>query len=302
MNVVMAARLGDDERAAWWTALRKAAPQVQWWTPEEAERHPEAVEAAVVANPPPGALAAYPRLRLVQSLWAGVDRLLAGGDLAAHVPLARMVDPAMTAAMAQTVCWAVLGLHRGFLEAARHQAAARWQPLVQRRADECQVLLLGQGVLGTAAHEALQTLGYRPLGWSRRDGTAALDEALAQTDVLVNLLPLTPQTRGLLNARVLARLRPGAGLVNLARGAHLVEADLLHALTHGPIAHAVLDVFEQEPLPPDHPFWAHPRIRVLPHVAAQTDPRTAAAVVADNLRRLAQGLPLQHLVDRDRGY
>jgi glyoxylate/hydroxypyruvate reductase A len=154
--------------------------------------------------------------------------------------------------------------------------------------------------------------GYRVSGWSRSDATiegiatfageAALVPMLADADVVVNLLPLTDATRGLFNAVTFARMRRGAALVNLARGAHVVEADLLDALASGQIGHAVLDVFANEPLPATHPFWSHTHITVLPHVAALTDPRSAAVVAARNVLALREGRALANLVDRSRGY
>lgn len=302
MDVLLTGRWASAaEHQAWQQALAAALAQALPGARLLAE--PAAtVEAAVVANPAPGALAGLPRLRGVQSLWAGVERLLADATLPAHLPLARMVDPAMSAAMAETALWAVLSLHRGFYAYQRQQAAGQWQPLPQRRADEVGVLVLGQGALGGAAAQRLGAVGYRVHTWARQSGPAALPGLLAQAEVLVNLLPLTPATRGLLDAHCFAALPRGAAVVNLARGAHLVAADLLAALASGQLSHAVLDVFDTEPLPAGHPFWAHPQVTVLPHAAAQTDPRSAAAVAADNLARLARGQAMQHLVDRDRGY
>ena len=289
MKVLLAGEID----AAWRQALAAAMPEAQW-----VDDGADAV-AAVVANPQPGALAGAGRLRLIQSLWAGVDRLLADATLPPDVPIARMVDPAMTAAMAETVLWATLSLHRGFFDYARAQRAGVWQPLAQRRADEVGVLVLGQGEMGRAAAARLATLGYRVGGWRRG---VPLPPLLAQHEIVVNLLPLTPQTRGLLDTHCFAAMPPGAALVNLGRGAHLVDADLLAALDSGRLRHAVLDVFRHEPLPPDHRFWQHPRVTLLPHVAALTDARSAAAVVAANLRALRDGTPLQHRVDRARGY
>jgi glyoxylate/hydroxypyruvate reductase A len=311
MKLLLAGQWGEREEARWRAALAAALPEAQWHTP--ASLHDAAaatrariageIEAAVVANPPPGTLQGLPRLRLIQSLWAGVDRLLADATLPTGVPIARMVDPAMTAAMVETALWAVLALHRGFFAYQQRQREQVWRQHRQRRADELGVLVLGQGTLGGAVAEALRGRGYRVAGW-RREGAQAEDfEArLAAADILVNLLPLTEATRGLLDARLFARLPRGAGLVNLARGAHLVEADLLAALDAGQLRHAVLDVFQTEPLPAAHPFWRHPRITVLPHAAALTDERSAAAVAAANLRALRDGRPLQHRVDRVRGY
>lgn len=301
----------DAEREAWQQALTAACTGVDWLP---AQPEPEEVDVAVVANPPPGSLRGLRGLRLIQSLWAGVDRLLDDPTLPHGVPLARMVDPVMTRAMAETATWATLGLHRGFFQYARQQAHAHWCQLEQRRADEIGVLVLGMGEMGRAVAQSLAALGYRVSGWSSRPpatscpgvqqlwGRQALGAVLAQTEVLVNLLPLTPHTRGILDAAFFAGLPRGASLVNLARGAHVVDADLLAALDAGHLSHAVLDVFHAEPLATGHPFWRHPGVTVLPHVAALTDRRSAAQVVAGNLARLARGEAVQHRVERALGY
>ncbi|HEX6723104.1 MAG TPA: glyoxylate/hydroxypyruvate reductase A, partial [Burkholderiaceae bacterium] len=248
-------------------------------------------------------------------LWAGVDRLLDDPTLPPDVPIARMVDPTLTAAMAETALWAVLSLHRGFFVYQRQQRSGVWRQLPQRRADELPVTVLGLGTMGLACARALALQGYRVTAWTR-DGAArevplnvthvhgvdALWPCLNGTSIVVNLLPLTPATRGLLDARFFAALPRGAALVNLARGAHVVEADLRAALGSGRLGHAVLDVFDNEPLDAKHPFWRHPKVTVLPHVAALTDARSAAALVAANVQALADGQPIAHLIDRARGY
>ena len=300
MNVLLCGDMDAAEHAQWLDALTAAMPEARWLDLDQAHRQPDAVTAAVVANPPPGSLQGLPQLRLVQSLWAGVDRLLADATLPAGVPVARRVDPAMNAAMAETALWAVLSLHRGFFAYAQRQREGRWLPHAQRRADEVRVLVLGQGQMGRAASARIAALGYRVSGW-RRDGTP-LAPRLAQADVVINLLPLTPQTSGLLNASFFAALPAKAGVVNLARGRHVVDADLMAALDSGHIRHAVLDVFHTEPLPAGHPYWRHPRVTVLPHAAAMTDARSAAAVAVANLRAARDGLPLMNLVEASRGY
>jgi glyoxylate/hydroxypyruvate reductase A len=300
MKVLLCGDLDEAERAEWLAALTAAMPEAQWLGLDEARAAPAAVQAAVVANPPPGSLQGLPNLSLIQSLWAGVDRLLGDTSLPAGVPVARMVDPAMNAAMAETVLWAVLSLHRGFFAYQQRQREGVWRQHAQRRADEVGVLVLGAGQMGCTAAERLRALGYRVDSW-RRDGTP-LQPLLARAQIVVNLLPLTPDTRGLLDARFFAALPAGAGVVNVARGAHVVDADLLAALDSGHLRHAVLDVFHTEPLPAGHPYWAHPRVTVLPHAAAGTDARSAAAVAVANLRALQDGAPLTNLVDRARGY
>jgi len=315
VKIVFNARMEGAERADWWRALRAALPADEWIDAGRAGTPPDAwddAEIAVVANPAPGTLARCTRLRLIQSLWAGVDRLLADATLPASVPLARMVDPAMSRAMAETACWAVLSLHRRAFDYAAQQREARWHPLPQRRADEITVLVLGLGEMGRAAARQLAALGYPVAGWSARpravegiatsSGLDALPGALANADVVVNLLPLTDDTRGLFDRARFAQMRPGASLVNLARGGHVVEPDLLAALDSGHLHRAVLDVFQAEPLPATHAFWSHPRVTVWPHAAALTDLRSAVAVAAANVEAVRRGEPAAHLVDRTRGY
>ncbi len=311
MSILIATDFTADEWAEWWPALSRALPQETLLRKRGAVA-PEGIDIAIVANPPAGALIGLPKLQLIQSLWAGVERLLADPTVPADVPLARMVDPAMNEAMAETALWAVLSLHRNAFDYVRQQREARWAPHGQRAASEVAVTVLGLGQMGRTVALRLARNGYRVTGWSARPasisgvhtlaGDADLPAALAEAQVLVNLLPLTPTTRGLIDARLLALLPRGASVVNLARGAHVVEADLLAALEGGHIHHAVLDVFATEPLPAAHPFWGHARVTVLPHVAAQTDARSASLLVAANIAALREGRPLQQLVDRSRAY
>ena len=315
MKIAFDARLDGAERADWWRALTDALPDDDWLDPAvdgtQSGRWRDA-DVAVVANPLPGRLAGCGELKLIQSLWAGVDRLLADATLPKAVPIARMVDPMMNRAMAETATWAVLSLHRRAFDYAAQQRQTQWRQLPQKRADELSVLVLGLGQMGRTTARQLAALGYRVSGWSARaqhvDGVAAsagwasLPAALGAADVVVNLLPLTDDTRGLFDRARLAQMRAGASLVNLARGAHVVEKDLLVALNEGHLAHAVLDVFDSEPLPATHVFWFHPRITVWPHAAAQTDLRSAAAVVAANVEAVRRGEAAAHLVDRARGY
>lgn len=300
MKVLLTGSFDEGERAQWLQALSAELPEAQWLDLDQARAVAQDVTAAVVANPAPGSLQGLPQLLLIQSLWAGVDRLLLDQTLPAGVPVARMVDPAMNAAMAETALWAVLALHRGFFAYQRRQREGLWLAHGQRRADEVHVLVLGQGQMGRTAAARIAQQGYAVTGW-RRDGTP-LPPLLARSDIVVNLLPLTADTRGLLDAAFFAALRPKASVVNLARGAHVVDADLLAALDSGHLRHAVLDVFHTEPLPAGHPYWQHPRVTVLPHAAAATDARSAAAVAAANLRAARDGGTVQHLVDFSRGY
>lgn len=304
---------GRAEQQRWLQALQQALPGEDWvlQAPEDPAQA-AAIEIAVVANPPPGSLQGLPRLALIQSLWAGVDRLMQDLTLPAGIPLCRMVDPAMNEAMVQTALWATLALHRGFFQCQQQQRAAQWRQPPQLRAAEWQVLVLGQGELGGRVARSLAGLGYAVSGWSRRPrthegvqglhGEDGLSRGLAAADTVINLLPLTDETRGFFDARRLDAFKRGASLINLARGAHVDEQALLAALDTGHVGHAVLDVFRHEPLPAPHPFWSHPQVTVLPHTAAQTDPRSAAEVVASNVRALRSGTTLQHRVERSQGY
>jgi glyoxylate/hydroxypyruvate reductase A len=313
MSILVSAGFDADGWATWWPLLHAALPE-ETLVRDRADAGPDGIDIAIVANPPPGSLTGLPSLRLIQSLWAGVEGLLADPTVPAQVPLARMVDPAMSEAMAQTALWAVLSILREHFDYAAQQREHRWRQRPYRRAEDVTVAVLGLGRMGRAAAQRIASLGCRVFGWSRgtvsvpiegvrcHAGEAALPVVLAQAEVVINLLPLTPTTVGLFDAARLAMLPRGASLVNLARGAHVVEADLLAALDRGHLKRAVLDAFATEPLPPAHPFWSHPAVTVLPHVAAPTDPRSAAPIAARNVRALRAGRALEHLVDRRRGY
>ncbi len=275
-------------------------------------RDPAVFDVAIAANPPAAALARFPALRFVQSLWAGVEQLVHNPALPPDAPLARLVDPNLAQAMAEAVAAHVLSLHRDHGHYARAQAAGRWAPEPVVLARDRTVAFLGTGELARACMRQLAGFAFARLGWSRRrrdvdgvetfTGDDGLRAMLARTDILVNLLPLTTATRGLIDARLLGALKRGAALVNVARGGHVVDADLLAALNAGQLRDAVLDVFHEEPPPADHPFWRHPRVHVFPHVAAPTDPESAAAIAARNIRAFRTGGAITGLVDRSRGY
>lgn len=299
-----------DDFPEWEPRLKSLMPELEiadW----RAVPDPESVRAAVVWKPPPGALKRYPRLQLIQALGMGVDYLFADPELPA-VPIARLVDPDLIAQMSEYVCLATLHHHRRFGEYEALQRERRWQLLPPPDTSTCRVGIMGLGEIGTDAARKLAILGFPVYGWSRTpkaqpdvasfhgaDGLAAF---LAQSQILVCLLPLTRATRGIINAETLARLPRGAYVINAARGGHVVEADLLAAIDGGHIAGATLDVFDTEPLPPAHPFWNHPRIRITPHIAGLTRAATAAAQVVENLRRLHAGREILHRVDASREY
>jgi glyoxylate/hydroxypyruvate reductase A len=311
MTILLATDFDAAENAQWLELLRAALPGETIVASREVV-DAASVDIALVANPPAGGLQGLPKLAWIHSLWAGVERLLADATIPPGLPIVRMVDPAMTAAMAETALWAVLSLHRGFFDYAARQGRREWRQHPQRRADEVEVAVLGLGEMGREAARRIAAQGYRVTGWSRSParldgvetlhGPAGLETALARAEVVISLLPLTEATRGLFDARRFGSMRQGASLVNLARGAQVVEADLLAALDAGALHRAVLDVFSVEPLPPGHAFWAHPKVTVLPHAAAMTDARSAAAIVAANVRAWRRGTMPGPRVDRARGY
>lgn len=261
-----------------------------------------AVDIAIVANPEPGLLARMPNLRFVQSLWAGVDSLLQDASLPAGVPVARLVDPNLARAMAEATAAHVLALHRQLPLYRAQQARTLWKPHHQPLAAECPVTILGMGAMGQAAADMLRAIGFPVTGWRRADGDAGLERALSDARIVVNLMPLTAQTRHILSAPLFARMRPGTGLINFGRGGHQVPDDIIAALDSGRLCHAVLDVFEPEPLPAESPLWRHPCVTVTPHVAAETDSRTAAHCAAANIAAFRAGRPVAGLVDRAHGY
>lgn len=251
----------------------------------------------------------YTRCKAVLSLWAGVEKIV--GNQTLTQPLCRMVDPALTAGMVEWVAGHVLRHHLGM---DRHivNPGHRWDALPPPLATERPVTILGMGELGRACGQALAALGFPVTGWSRSprqvpglrclSGDDGLAQALAEGQIVVTLLPATPETANLLDAARLALLPRGAVILNPGRGTLIDDDALLAALDSGQVGHATLDVFRVEPLPQDHPFWAHPGVTVTPHIAAETRAPSASRVVAENIRRSEAGEPLLYLVDRARGY
>lgn len=290
-------------------SILRAAPEldvVMHDTPHAAD-----AEVAVCWNPPAGALAAMPRLRLVHSIAAGVDNILADPGLP-QVPLCRVVDPQHARGMSEFVTWGVLHYHRQLDQVMANQRNERWLRYEQRDPSQCAVGIMGLGEIGSRVSTDLRRFGFAIRGWARsmRDlpdvetfaGAQGLKPFLEGTDILVCLLPLTDETRGLLNAQTFRQLRPGAKLIHVGRGEHLVPADLIAALGAGHLGGAIVDVFPTEPLPVDHPLWRAPNLIVTPHMASVASSETIGIQVAHNARRLARGEPLRNLVDVSRGY
>ncbi|MDW8467780.1 MAG: glyoxylate/hydroxypyruvate reductase A [Burkholderiales bacterium] len=305
MNILFAAAKEPPE--FWLPLLARALPEDRFFAWPDTNGGD--IDVAIVATHPPETFAGLANLKLVQSLWMGVENIVADPLLPKGVPVARLVDPGMVAAMVETVTVHVLDWHRHLYLYRRWQRERLWKRRRQFLASDRTIGILGLGELGRPAAERLVSMGFNVAGFSRTPKaipgvrtSTSLEEVLAASDAVVCLLPLTPATRGILDAAAFAKIRKGGCVINLARGAHVVVPDLLAALDAGHLEHAYLDVFETEPLPADSPLWTHPKVTVTPHVAALTEPRTAVPRIAENLERLRRGEPPANLVDFSRGY
>jgi glyoxylate/hydroxypyruvate reductase A len=300
-----------DDPEPWRAAFAREMPELEFrvWP---AIGKAEDIEFALVWKPPVGLFPRLRNLRAILSLGAGVEHLLEHPELPPGLPIARMVDDSLKIGMTEFVVMRVLHYHRRMPEYEAQQRARLWRQLPQRAPKDRTVGILGLGVLGSSAAAALVGLGFDVAGWSRSSkaipgvrtytGEDGLFALLERSEILVCLLPLTRETRGILDGTTLNALPCGAYVINVARGPHVVEDDLLAALRSGHLAGATLDVFDTEPLPADHPYWTDPKVTVVPHAAAWTLAEIAIQPVVENIRRFRAGQPLLHLVDRRRGY
>jgi glyoxylate/hydroxypyruvate reductase A len=309
----------DDPAERWRDALIPVLPEIDfvhdfhvWPDGMNGLDHPGNVDIAIVWRPNPGALKHFPNLKAVINLGAGVDAILADKTYPEGVPLVRMIDPALTRHMSEFVVHRVLHFHRKFHNYDQMQRDHDWQELIQDDTLQKRVGILGLGTLGTDAARHLAPFGFKIAGWSRTEkhidgvqsfyGQDRLKEFLARTDILVCLLPLTPETHGILNTETLSQLPNGAYVINSGRGLQINEGDLLAALDSGHIAGAALDVFCTEPLPASSPIWNHPKIIVTPHIASLSSAQSAAQDIAENIRRIRRGETPNDLVDMGAGY
>lgn len=304
--------LGPEKYAGpWGDAFADLAPEIAF----EAYRPGQSfagIPYCLTWKPPQGVWPQLTDLKVVFSLAAGVDRVLSDPSFPRDLPLVRMVEPELTRGMVEYVLWRCLFHHRRVWELEAAQSCATWRPHTYPAPWDRTIGIMGLGELGTAAAGKLLEFGFKVRGWSRSPksidkvesfhGQDQLPAFLAGTEILVCLLPLTAETRGILNASLLAQLPRGASLINAARGGHLVEADLSAAMASGQIAAATLDVFETEPLPENHPFWTTDRLYITPHNASDTDPRSAAWRIARQIAKFEAGEALENVVDRARGY
>lgn len=291
--------------------LEAALPGVPIYNaPEQASAR--MVEMVILWKQPPGILSRYPNLKAVHSLGAGVDHLIQDPTIPAHLPIARIVDEQLTTGMRRYVLMAILNFHKNLLYHLGQQKKGHWSGLGQAETP-LRIGVMGLGELGKAVALDLQHLGFPVFGYAHSPkeiegipcyaaSQKELPVFLTKVNTLVCLLPLTPETENILDKELFAQLSGPSYLVNVGRGAHLVEEDLLWAFEAGKLAGAYLDVLRHEPLPSDHPFWSHPDIVLTPHIASVTNQKNAARQIAENYRRMQKGEKMNHQMDRQKGY
>jgi glyoxylate/hydroxypyruvate reductase A len=301
----------------WTQSMRRQAPDIDIRVWPDTVGRTEDITYAVAWLPPPNVLKSLPNLKVIFSLGAGVDAILKDPTLPDGVPIARVNAPDLTNRMSEYVVLHVLMHHRQQRRLDENQRNRIWDCFPTHAAAALTVGIMGLGVMGSDAAGKLSLIGFKVVGWSRSRktipdvecfaGTEELDSFLERTDILVCLLPQTPETTGIINRAVIRKLsRKGPFgapiLINAGRGKQQVESDILLALESGELHAATLDVFETEPLPQDSPFWSHPKVTVTPHGAADSDPDTITAYVLSQIRRHQGGLPVENIIDRKRGY
>ena len=301
----------DNKTQAWKEALLKADPGLEIYTYDE-DHDPDQITMAMVWKPPHGALSRYPGLKALASFGAGVDFLFEDKSLPAGVPITRVVDPYLAADMSEFVIGVILAQLKNLLVFKAVQPESKWLPMEYRRISEVTVGIMGLGELGSRLADDLVRFGFKVRGWARSQkslegvscfmGNKEFTSFLSGTELLVCLLPLTPDTRGILNKELFLKLPSGSYIINVARGGHLVEEDLVQYIDQGHLSGAFLDVFAQEPLPEDHPFWKHSKIDMSPHIASVSDVNSVVPQLLENYRRLQKGEPLKNLVSATRGY
>jgi glyoxylate/hydroxypyruvate reductase A len=273
---------------------------------------PEDVVLALCWDQPPHVLDQFPNLKCISSIGAGVEHLLNDTTVPVGIPLGRLVDGDLKQSMAEYVMLGVLECFRRFKDYRRQQEQGKWEELQIQHISRLGIGIMGVGEMGEYVAGKLFDFGFRVCGWNRSreltgniqvySGYDELGKFLKGADILVCLLPLTIETENILNAQTFSQLPSGAYLINAGRGGHLVDDDLLLALDSGQLSGALLDVFNEEPLPEQHPFWTHEKITVTPHTASVTNPESASAQLVENYRRVLNNEPLPNLVDIDRGY
>ena len=301
----------DGKIDLWKKALQKAGPGIPIYSFLE-DHPPEQVDMAIVWKHPKGSLKNYPNLKCIASFGAGVDFIFEDKERPSDVPVTRVVDPKLASDMSEFVLGQILAHLKHFFQYKLDQLNHKWEMRSYGRIADVSVGIMGMGALGRALAEDLLKLNFRVTGWanSSKDdmdipisiGKEQRDSFLAGADILVCLLPLTTETAGILNEELFAKLPGGAYIINVARGGHLVDNDLLKMIDIGHLSGASLDVFHTEPLKKDHPFWNHPRIHLTPHIASVSDISSVTPQLVKNYQLMKSGMPLINLVSPAKGY
>lgn len=295
----------------WIQALKNKDPELELQVYPDCTE-PEKVEFALVWNHPKGIFQKFPSLKVIASMGAGVDHILSDPELPKNVKITRIVDPQLASDMAEFVLALVMNHLRNLSIHKAQEQSALWKPKAYLRISDVKVGILGLGILGKSVAEKLTSAGFKVLGWVKNrkpnvdfeiySGNEELTEFLLKSNILVCLLPLTPETENILDKNLFEKLPKNAFVINVARGKHLVEEDLLEMLENGKLSGAALDVFREEPLPKNHPFWKQSNIHITPHIASVTKPSAVVPQVLENYERMKKGKDLMNLVNREKGY
>jgi glyoxylate/hydroxypyruvate reductase len=295
----------------WMKALKESRPDLDVHVHPEVKNKDE-IEFALTWRHPVGAFTEYPNLKCIASMGAGVDHILRDPNLPENAVITKLEDENLTSDMGAFVVAVVMNHVRGLSAYKMQEAKQNWNKQPYLTIDNTTIGIMGMGVLGRYAAEQLHKLGFQVNGWARSEknitnihvyvGERGLNSFLSKSDILICLLPLTEDTEDILNKEVLEKLPKNAFVINVARGQHLVEQDLIEMIDNGHLTGASLDVFREEPLPADHPFWDHPKINITPHIASVTDPASAVSQILDNYDRLKKNEPLKNIVSTELGY
>ena len=295
----------------WIDALKEAGPDIEILTHDKVQDK-EKVLFALAWNHPRGIFKQFPNLKCISSMGAGVDHIMSDPDIPEKAAVVRIVDPLLSQDLAEFALALIMNHLRGITNYRLLQDQILWKKKRYLRMAGVKIGIMGTGAIGNHVAGFLQSCGFSVAGWGKNPGKPGsykryhgkdqLEPFLQQSDILVCLLPLTPETEGILNKDALGKLPAGAFVINLGRGAHVVDQELIEMVNNGQLSGASLDVFRKEPLPADHPFWKHPKIHITPHVASLTTPESVAPQIIENYRRAAEGRPLHNKVDKEKGY
>jgi glyoxylate/hydroxypyruvate reductase A len=301
----------DKKIELWKSALLRANPELKVYS--YLEEHPkEDIVMALIWKHPEGSLTGYPNLKCIASAGAGVDYIFEDSTAPKHIPITRVVDPYLASDMSEHVLAVILAHLKNLNTYKLQQVDSLWKPRAYKRIKDLNVGILGLGELGALTALDLLRVGFRVQGWSRSEksigdvktfaGASELGTFLNTTDILVCLLPLTPETKGFIDTQLLEQLPKDAYVINVARGGHVVDADLLEQLDKGHISGACLDVYHQEPLATSHPFWYHKKVHMTPHYASVSDTNSVVPQILENYQNVLNGTELLNEVDRNKGY